>query len=369
MGVVAVQQLRGRLTSKILLQVTQVLPRTETKSCRQSTGEGKSKKMEHYRADGVRITHDPYAPGMAEKYGMPGKTDQEGFDPYKDTVGPGIYGGIVKRDENGEVVIGKQYQNHNSRPGPVYAGGGYTPINTVLGDEAEVSALLDRFPDLVNDMSTGGAQPLHMCGMSKGKENSVKTLVSRGADIEAIDTYGFTPLHRMASNNLSKGAKALLECGADPLNVGKIGQSPAQVAQGSNARDVIKVLQDWGKERKEVGILKIVVDGAGFKELNQEYFATSPDEIPTGFEWVCRQKGWNASDTWKELNGDSIWFKAPTQAYIYWNKSNGVWWIDEPSGNGVYIAKAPSWAPPQTGWKPLGPFGPTPSLVATFRDL
>ena len=38
-------------------------------------GSGTSK-MEHYRADGVRITHDPYAPGMAEKYGMPGKTDQ-----------------------------------------------------------------------------------------------------------------------------------------------------------------------------------------------------------------------------------------------------------------------------------------------------
>jgi len=331
-------------------------------------GSGTSK-MEHYRADGVRITHDPYAPGMAEKYGMPGKTDQEGFDPYRDTVGPGIYGGIVKRDENGEVVIGKQYQNHNSRPGPVYAGGGYTPVNNVLDDEEELSALLRKFPDLVNDISTGGAQPLHMCGMSKGKQNAVKTLVSHGADIEAIDTYGFTPLHRMASNNLSQGAKALLESGADPLNVGKIGQTPAQVAQSSNARDVIKVLQDWGKERKEVGIVKIVVDGAGFKELNQEYVATSADEIPTGFEWVCRQKGWNAADTWRELNGDSIWFKASTQAYIYWNKSNGVWWIDEPSGNGVYIAKAPSWAPPQTGWKALGPFGPLPSLVATFRDL
>merc|ERR1712039_958320 len=75
------------------------------------------------------------------------------------------------------------------------------------------------------------------------------------------------------------------------LNVGKIGQTPAQVAQSSNARDVIKVLQDWGKERKEVEIVKIVVDGAGFKELNQEYVATSADEIPTGFEWVCRQKG------------------------------------------------------------------------------
>ena len=39
-------------------------------------GEGTISSMEHYRADGVRITHDPFAPGMAEKYGMPGKTDQ-----------------------------------------------------------------------------------------------------------------------------------------------------------------------------------------------------------------------------------------------------------------------------------------------------
>merc|ERR1719454_1575927 len=90
-----------------------------------------------YRADGVRITHDPYAPGMAEKYGAPGKTDNEGFDPYADSVGPGIYGGRVKRDpRTGEVVIGKQYQNHNPRPGPVYAGGGYAPIAEALSNFA-----------------------------------------------------------------------------------------------------------------------------------------------------------------------------------------------------------------------------------------
>merc|ERR1719502_2636088 len=73
--------------------------------------------MAYYRADGVRITHDPYAKGMAEKYGAPGNTDADGFDPYADTVGPGIYGGTVQRDESGRVVIGKQYQNHNPRPG------------------------------------------------------------------------------------------------------------------------------------------------------------------------------------------------------------------------------------------------------------
>eukprot|EP00435_Cladocopium_sp_Y103_P066884 s320_g29.t1 len=126
---------------------------------------------EYYRHDGVRITHDPYAPGMAEKYGMPGKTDNEGFDPYADTVGPGIYGGIVKRDENGQIVIGRQYQNHNPRPGPVYAGGGYTPINEALRKgPAALKPLLDKYPDLVNDISTGGATPLHMCGMAEFKE-------------------------------------------------------------------------------------------------------------------------------------------------------------------------------------------------------
>ena len=64
---------------------------------------------DYYRHDGVRITHDPFAPGMAEKYGTPGKTDNEGFDPYADSVGAGIYGGIVKRHpETGEIVIGRQ---------------------------------------------------------------------------------------------------------------------------------------------------------------------------------------------------------------------------------------------------------------------
>jgi hypothetical protein len=37
---------------------------------------------EHYRSDGVRIQHDPYAKGMADKYGKPGETDNDGFDPY-----------------------------------------------------------------------------------------------------------------------------------------------------------------------------------------------------------------------------------------------------------------------------------------------
>ena len=41
---------------------------------------------------------------------------REGFDPYRDTVGPGIYGGIVKRDENGEVKLKISHYFHQLFP-------------------------------------------------------------------------------------------------------------------------------------------------------------------------------------------------------------------------------------------------------------
>ena len=82
----------------------------------------------------------------------------------------------------------------------------------------------------------GGAQPLHMAGMSRANEASVAKLVEAGADLEALDTYGFTPLLRMASNNLAAGAQALLEAGASPRHWGGCGLSPLQCAKQSAAR-------------------------------------------------------------------------------------------------------------------------------------
>ena len=121
----------------------------------------------YVRPDGVRLSYDPYDPATMEKYGAPGETDNEGFNPYSDSVGPGIYGGTVMRDQEGEILVGEQYQNHNPTPGPIYAGGGYTPMsNAVREGEAILKKLLDKYPELVNDVSTGGAQPLHMCGMT-----------------------------------------------------------------------------------------------------------------------------------------------------------------------------------------------------------
>jgi len=200
-----------------------------------------------YRADGVRIAHDPHAPGVAARYGAPGATDAEGFDPYRDAVGAGIYGGMVERDAAGAVVIGRQYQGHNPRPGPVYAGGGYTPTSRLLlaGDAAALSAWLDRHPDLVNEISTGGATPLHVCGMSRAASHLAALVAARGGDLEAVDTYGFRPLHRMASNNLAVGARALLTAGADAGARTAGGETALGIARESAAVDVVAVLEGW----------------------------------------------------------------------------------------------------------------------------
>ena len=324
--------------------------------------------MSYYRADGVRITHDPYAPGMAEKYGAPGQTDNEGFDPYADSVGPGIYGGSVKRDTLGQVIIGRQYQNHNPRPGPVYSGGGYTPTCAKLGDAKGLRAWLEKYPDLVNDVSTGGAQPLHNCGMSRKNQGQVSLLVEFGADVEAVDTYGYTPLHRMASNNLAVGAKQLLEAGADPAFTGGSGETAYAVARQSRATDVLQVLDSFGKTRKAVDVQSIVVQGAGRDDVQGSYVAAPASEIPKGFDDVCKANAWTTAKMWTQLNRGATWFKHETNgAYIYFNNADMNWWIDAPSGDGVYKAPGPAHAPPANGWELLGDYAPVPASVRIYR--
>ncbi|CAJ1386392.1 unnamed protein product [Effrenium voratum] len=249
---------------------------------------------EYYRHDGVRITHDPYAPGMAEKYGLPGKTDNEGFDPYADTVGPGIYGGIVKRDTSGQVLIGRQYQNHNPRPGPIYAGGGYTPINEALRKgTAALKPLLDKYPDLANDISTGGATPLHMCGMGRDNQHATEYLIKRGAKVEALDTYGMTPLHRMASNNLPVGARTLLEAKADPSNRGQARATPMEIAQDSRAREVMAVIAEYSSKPRP-SLAQLRVSNSGVESVNAMYTERDPKVIPVGFSLTCSEQRWDS---------------------------------------------------------------------------
>lgn len=203
---------------------------------------------EYYRADGVRVDFDPYAPGMAEKYGLPGNTDNDGFDPYADTVGAGIYGGSVQRDADGKIIIGAQYQNHNSRHGPVYDGKGYSLMSKAIQAGPEkVREVLQDFDEWKDEISTGGARPLHVCGMSQKGQFSTQVLIDAGADIHALDTYNYNALHRMASNNLDVGAECLVRAGLDPnYRPPDSNSSPIDIAKSSRAIKFLMAMQRLG---------------------------------------------------------------------------------------------------------------------------
>lgn len=207
-----------------------------------------SNRNAYYRSDGVRIDFDPYAPGMAEKYGLKGSTDPEGFDPYADTVGPGIYGGSVLRDDEGSIVIGQQYQNHNSRPGPVYDGKGYSFMSRAIhAGPDKVKAILNDYPHLKDEVSTGGARPLHVCGMSRQGQLATQTLIDAGADMHVLDTYNYNALHRMASNDLDVGAEALVKAGMNPNHRPEgSDSSPIEIARSSRAIKFLMAMQRLG---------------------------------------------------------------------------------------------------------------------------
>ena len=144
-----------------------------------------------------------------------------------DVVGAGVYGGIVKRDEAGRVIIGDEWPENNLAPpahNPIHRTGpyldyarltadnrGYTSIAQLImdGRASKLDALLESVPEangarkrLANLVMTGGARPLHMCGMGRGGDTSelIKVLIRHGADVNAKDNYEMTPMERLSSN-------------------------------------------------------------------------------------------------------------------------------------------------------------------------
>ena len=52
-------------------------------------------------------------------------------------------------------------------------------------------------------------------------------------------------------------------------------------------------------------------------------------------------------------DGKRPWFESDNESYVYWNRADGKWWIDEPSGAGKYIVFSDGELPPARGWAAL----------------
>ena len=185
----------------------------------------------------------------------------------------------------------------------MYDGRGYAAVSKALKDETTLRELLKNRPDAVDEVTTGGARPLHMCGMSQTNQLVTNVLIEYGANIEELDTYGYAPLHRMASNNLAIGAEALLRAGADPMWAGGTDQSPLDVARESHAFACEDVMRRFKR-------VNVRVKGAGDDSVNGLYELRPASEIPDGFRVVCEAQKWDTAQMWKKLNGNRQWWLA-----------------------------------------------------------
>ena len=80
----------------------------------------------------------------------------------------------------------------------MYDGKGYSFMSRAIhAGPDKVKAILNDYPHLKDEVSTGGARPLHICGMSRQGQLATQTLIDAGADMHALDTYNYNALHRM----------------------------------------------------------------------------------------------------------------------------------------------------------------------------
>jgi ankyrin repeat protein len=148
-----------------------------------------------------------------------------------------------------------------------------------------------------------GAEPIHYAadggpGAIDWKPDCqhevITYLIEAGADQDAMDDSGVTPLHRAVRTRSSSAVRALLEAGADPQMMNKSGSTPLHLAvqntgksgSGSGAakeeqRRIVALLLDHGARLTDVDANGKTVAAAASSDWIRQLL-TSPDpKTPT----------------------------------------------------------------------------------------
>jgi uncharacterized protein len=188
-----------------------------------------------------------------------------------------LAGAAGERDGEGvSALLYAQYYGRGDLVAALRPGKGELDIYeaAALGDAARIEELLDADPGLVNSYAQDGffplglaaffkhadavrlllergadanqesrhaqivVRPLHSAAADGGSTEVAQLLLDAGADVNAKQPGGFTPLHAAAQVGNEELVALLLERGADPAARLDDGRTPADLAREAGHRDV-----------------------------------------------------------------------------------------------------------------------------------
>jgi ankyrin repeat protein len=113
-------------------------------------------------------------------------------------------------------------------------------------DMSKVQDLIKRGAD-VDAINKMGVTPLHLASYNNSIETA-KLLIERGADVDAKGNGGWTPLYQATLYNFIEIAKLLLDRGADVKAKDNDGYTPLHRASRWNRIEIAKLLLDAGAD-------------------------------------------------------------------------------------------------------------------------
>ncbi len=118
-----------------------------------------------------------------------------------------------------------------------------------VGDVDRLTELLDGDPDLLGAFSGDGFTPLHLAAFF-GRGDAVRLLLDRGADVGAVarNDMQVQALHSAVAGRHRDVAAALLVAGADPNARQHGGFTPLMAAEEHNDEEMVRLLMDHGAE-------------------------------------------------------------------------------------------------------------------------